>query len=155
MRDPDDIECWQRINLHLTTSGKLEERDFDRLAKMGIAHVINLALAKSPGILPDEAERWAAHGIAYTHLPVPFDAPSEAQFDAFCEAVEQSVGQNVHAHCVRNWRVSAFVYLWHLKRCDMPEPQARSFMAQQWTPENSTHEDAPAWARFIAGIANG
>lgn len=149
--DPDEIVCWQRINARLTTSGRLTVPDLDRLAALPIDRVINLALADSPGALPDEPGQLAARGIAYTHIPVPFDAPTEAHFDAFCKAMAQSQGEHVHVHCVMNWRVSAFVYRWHRERRGMPESEARALLARQWTPDTNDHKDAPFWARFIAG----
>jgi hypothetical protein len=115
--------------------------------------VINLALADSPGALPDEAGQLAARRIAYTHIAVPFDAPSADHFKRFCAAMEDSGTTSMHVHCVMNWRVSAFLYRWHCERAAMPEPEARALMVRQWTPETSDHKDAPAWARFIAGEA--
>jgi protein tyrosine phosphatase (PTP) superfamily phosphohydrolase (DUF442 family) len=153
-RDPDDIACWQRIDARLTTSGRLTIHDLDCLAGLGISRVINLALADSPGILPDEPEQLAARHIAYSHIPVPFDAPAQAHFDAFCTAMGTSERERVHVHCVMNWRVSAFVYRWHRERRGMGEAAARALLERQWTPETNDHKDAPAWARFIAGAQN-
>jgi len=146
-----DIAFWQRIDPHLTTSGRLAAADLDRLHTAGVTHVINLALADSPGILRNEADEVALRGMHYTHIPVPFNAPAEPHFAAFSKAMAESEGHHVHVHCVRNWRVSAFIYRWHRDERAMPEAQARLLMAQQWVPEASDHQDAPAWARFIAG----
>ena len=149
--DPETIACWQRIGPRLTTSGKLEEADLDPLAKLGVTRVINLALADSPGILTDEAERLEALGIGYTHIPVPFEAPEEVHFTAFSAAMIEGRGEIIHVHCVANWRVSAFLYRWHHDVLGMDEAEARALMERQWTPETNKHKDAPAWARFIAG----
>ena len=51
--DPDDIPCWQRIDSRTTTSGRIAAADIARLAAIGVRHVINLALADSPGALAD------------------------------------------------------------------------------------------------------
>ena len=146
--DPSDIRAWQRLSERVTTSGRLQERDPARLAAIGVRHVINLAMPDHPEALPDADTAFAAEGVAYTHIPVPFDAPEEAHYAAFVDALENS-GEPVHVHCIANWRVSAFFYRWHRDACGMAEPEARALMERQWSPETNEHEDAPTWAAFI------
>lgn len=147
-KDPDDIRAWQRLGADLTTSGRLEEHDPARLAAIGVHHVINLALDNHPEALAGEADKLAAHGIAYTHIPVPFDAPDDTHFAAFCAALEGADGP-VHVHCVMNWRVSAFVYRYHRMR-GMAEAEARALMEAQWSPDKSDNPAAAVWASFVA-----
>ena len=148
--DPDDIRAWQRLDPRTTTSGLIGAEDLPRLKAIGVAHVINLALADSPGILPDEAERCGALGLAYTQIPIPFAAPDDTHFAAFRTAFEAAASQGpVHVHCVMNWRVSACFYRLN-RETGMPEAQARALMARQWNPETSDHPDAPAWAAFLS-----
>jgi uncharacterized protein (TIGR01244 family) len=145
--DPEDIACWQRLDQRTTTSGRLRRADVGRLAAIGVRHVINLALADSPGALADEETIVAAAGLRYTHIPVPFGAPEEAHLAAFRAAFEAN-DEPVHVHCIMNWRVSAFFY--RLNRAKgMPEPEARALMEQQWAPEANQGNDAPTWAQFI------
>lgn len=146
--DPDTIANWQRLSPQITTSGRLVAGDIAPLAQLGVRHVINLALADSPGALADEGELMRAAGIGYSHIPVPFDAPDEAQFAAFRAAME-AAPRPLHVHCIANWRVSAFFYRWH-RETGMPEAEARALMEQQWSPETSDHRDGPAWVEFIA-----
>jgi len=148
--DPADIRGWQRLSDSVTTSGRLEEADVGRLTEIGVKQVVNLALDSHPEALADEAGKFAAQGIAYTHIPVPFDAPDETHFAAFRAAVEQGP-QPVHVHCIMNWRVSAFFYRLHRDEHGMPETEARALMAQQWVPESGEY---PAWAEFIAPKAD-
>jgi uncharacterized protein (TIGR01244 family) len=147
--DPADIRGWQRLGEDVTTSGRLEEHDVARLAALGVKQVVNLALDSHPEALADEAGRFAAAGIAYTHIPVPFDAPAEAHFDAFRAAVEQGP-KPVHVHCIMNWRVSAFFYRLHRDHRGMPEAEARALMAQQWVPDAADKPEWQVWADFIA-----
>ena len=149
--DPDDIRAWQRLDPRTTTSGLIGAEDLPRLKAIGVTHVINLALADSPGILPDEAERCAALGLAYTNIPIPFAAPDDAHFAAFRTVLEAAAAQGpVHVHCVMNWRVSACFCRFNRDHRAMPEAQARAMMARQWTPETSDHPDAAAWAAFLS-----
>ena len=147
--DPSDILAWQRLSEQLTTSGRLQEQDPARLADIGVKHVIYLAMADHPEALPDAEGTFAAQGIGYTHIPVPFAAPEEAHYEAFANALEAADGP-VHVHCIMNWRVSAFCYRYHRDACGMPEAEARALMERQWSPESNEHEDAPTWAAFIA-----
>lgn len=148
--DPEDIRAWQRLGPRITTSGRLSEVDIARLMAIGVGHVINLAMADHPEALAQEADLLAAHGIAYTHIPVPFDAPSESHFAAFCTALA-AADTPIHVHCIANWRVSAFFYRYNRAVLGMAEPQARALMERQWSPETADHPAAPAWAAFIAG----
>ncbi len=145
--DPDDIRAWQRLGEDITTSGRLEEHDPARLAAIGVRHVINLALDNHPEALVEEAQRLAGQSIGYTHIPVPFDAPNEDHFAAFCAALDAADGR-VHVHCIMNWRVSAFFYRYNLAR-GMAEAEARAMLEQQWSPERSDNPAAAVWAEFI------
>jgi uncharacterized protein (TIGR01244 family) len=151
-RDPEDIVGWQRLDARITTSGRLQPDDVRRLAGIGVRHVINLALADSPGALADEDALVAAAGLRYTHIPVPFDAPEEAHLDALRDAIAAD-GEPVHVHCIMNWRVSAFFYRLNRER-GMREPDARVLMARQWDPDTNESKDAPTWARFIRQAAD-
>ena len=146
--DPEHIACWQRLDSRTTTSGRLTAEDVEALARLGVRHVINLALEDSPGALANEAERMAQAGLRYTHVPVPFDAPEESHYQAFRAAYEAD-SEPVHVHCIMNWRVSAFFCRYHRDN-GMDEDEARAIMERQWSPEASANEDAAVWARFIA-----
>ena len=146
--DPEHIACWQRLDARTTTSGRLAAEDVSALTKIGVRHVINLALADSPGALADEAELMARAGLRYTHIPVPFDAPGESHYHAFRTAY-LAESEAVHVHCIMNFRVSAFFYRYNIE-CGIAEREARALMERQWSPETNGQKDAPVWAQFIA-----
>jgi protein tyrosine phosphatase (PTP) superfamily phosphohydrolase (DUF442 family) len=149
MDDPVDIRAWQRLDDCTTTSGRIEEPDVARLAAIGVKHVINLALDDHPEALADEAGLLARHGLSYTHIPVPFDAPNDAHFEAFCHALNEANGAAVHVHCIMNFRVSAFFYRLNRDHNGMSEPQARALMEQQWAPDKTSDPRAVVWSQFI------
>ena len=88
--------------------------------------------------------------MRYTHIPVPFENPTEDHWNAFCAAMAESVGEAIHVHCVANYRVSAFMYRWHRDIEGMAEPDARALMEQQWRPDKVDHPQTRPWAVFIA-----
>ncbi|MDE2405209.1 MAG: hypothetical protein KGM17_11145 [Sphingomonadales bacterium] len=146
--DPEDIRGWHRLDAATTTSGLLAEGDFARLAAIGVRTIINLALADSPGILPDEGARCAAVGIDYRHVAIPFAAPEDHHFAAFRAAITAAQAP-VHVHCVMNWRVSACFYRLHREQ-GMAPAEARMLLNRHWDPLTSDHPDAAAWAAFMA-----
>lgn len=146
--DPADIRNWQRRADGITTSGRLEAGDPARLAAIGVRHVVNLALNSHPEALAQESALLAAEGIAYTHIPVPFDAPTPAHVAALAEALAAHPGP-VHVHCIMNWRVTAFFYLLDCA-AGVPEDEARARMAKVWNPLED--ETAPAvWRALLGG----
>jgi uncharacterized protein (TIGR01244 family) len=146
--DPADIRRWQRRPDGITTSGKLEAGDPARLAAIGVRHVVNLALDSHPEALAQEAALMAAEGIAYTHIPVPFDAPTREHVAALERALAAHPGPH-HVHCIANYRVTAFFYLLDVA-AGVPEPEARARMAKVWNPMED--ENAPeAWRALVRG----
>ncbi|WFL78956.1 protein tyrosine phosphatase family protein [Altererythrobacter arenosus] len=145
--DPSDIRNWQRRPDGITTSGKLEPGDPARLAAIGVQHVVNLALDEHPEALPGEAELLAAVGIGYTHIPVPFDAPTSEHVARLRDAIAAADGP-IHVHCIMNYRVTAFMYLLDLEG-GTPEPEARGRMTAVWNPPESDEPAARPWKRLI------
>ena len=140
--DPVDIFMWRRIDDRLTTSGQPSEAQLEQISKLGITHVVNLGLHSHEKALPDEAGTVAQLGMEYIHLPVDFDAPTNADFERFRDVMQDLDGQIVHVHCIANLRVSAFLYLYYRDHLAMPEAMARQQMESIWRPGG-------AWARFI------
>ncbi|WP_435418842.1 sulfur transferase domain-containing protein [Parerythrobacter aurantius] len=147
--DPADICNWQRRPDGITTSGRLLPGDPARLAAIGVRHVINLALDSHPEALADEAALLAQQGIAYTHIPVPFDAPTRDHVAAFEAALEAAEGP-VHVHCIMNYRVTAFFYLLDRAR-GLPEQEAAARMARVWDPPTSDEPAAQPWKALLQG----
>ncbi len=150
-KDPADIRNFLRLSDAITTSGRLQPGDRERLAAIRTARVINLALAGHAEALPNAAQEMADAGIAYTHIPVPFDAPTEAHYQAFRTALEAS-DTPVHVHCIMNWRVSAFLYRWHIETGKMAEAEARQWLEKIWSPHTSDSPEAAPWRAFVERV---
>lgn len=140
--DPTEIFAWHRLGDTLTTSGQPTEAQLGELRAIGVEHIINLALHTHERALPDEAASVAALGMVYTHIPVEFAAPTEADFARFCTAVASVGDAKLHVHCIINARVSAFLYRYRRDVLAMDEAQARAAMEAIWQPGG-------VWAAFI------
>ena len=145
--DPVDIPAWHRLAPGLTTSGQPAEAHLERLAALGIGHVINLALHSHEQALADEGASLSRLDIGYTYIPVDFSAPTEADFAAFCAAMAANVGAALHVHCILNLRVSAFLYRYRREVVGLSETAAAPDLDRLWRPGG-------AWAKFIGRPAD-
>ena len=116
------------------------------MSSTGRAAGVLWRLIDHPEALPDEAARFASLGIGYTHIPVPFGAPTMAHVEALREVLEQVEGP-VHVHCIMNWRVTAFMYL--IDR-EVDEAAARAKMLGVWDPLASEDPAAAPWKALLS-----
>ena len=145
MSDPTGIFNWRRLDARITTSGQPTEVELATIRDLGVAHVINLALHTHEKALADEAATVTGLGMSYTHIPVEFDAPTEADFERFGAAMAAIGNDPVHVHCIVNARVTAFLYRYRRDVLDQGE-DARAFMDSVWRPGG-------VWAAFIGDTA--
>ena len=145
--DPGDIRNWQRRPDGVTTSGRLQPGDPARLAAIGVTHVVNMALDDHPEALAGEARLMREQGIAYTHIPVPFDAPDRSHVVALRTVLEEAEGP-VHVHCIMNYRVTAFMYLLD-RDAGIPEAEARALMRRVWDPLASDDPAVRPWRDLL------
>ena len=98
------------ISDSIITSGQPTEKQFELVKEAGFLKVINLAPHNAENALPDEAAALASLGMDYIHIPVDFQAPTEANYEEFCAAMKELDLAPVLVHCAANMRVSAFMY---------------------------------------------
>lgn len=141
-----DILNYLRIDEGLATAGQPSEEALAAVAREGTQVVINLALHDDPRYsLPDEAGSVSALGMTYVHIPVRFDAPTEADLHMFFTAMEAHRGKKMLLHCAANKRVTAFLGLYRV-------------LVQQWNverafePMQAIWEPNAAWAPFIESM---
>ncbi len=145
--DPDHITNWHRLDSRLTSSGQPSETELKQIRALGVTHVVNLGLHDHEKALADEAATVAALGMDYIHIPVIFDAPTEADYARFAATMAALDGKTVHVHCIANMRVSAFFYRWRQEVQGLSEKEARAAMETIWRPGG-------VWAGLI-GDADG
>ena len=115
MNDLPDVINWRRLSDRITTSGQPTETQLAGVKALGIIQVINLG----------------------PH----FDAPTQADYDAFCEALERFQDDKIHVHCIYNARVSAFFYR-YAKSSPFIDVDMAEIMEGIWRPGG-------VWADFV------
>lgn len=115
---------------------------FPALRAAGYDRVINLALAGQPGSLPGERALVEASGLAYTYIPISFEAPEPAHFAAFLEAMDADPEEKVLLHSIANYQASSFAALFGVRRLGWDRPRAEAFLAGIWRPN-------PVWRSFL------
>jgi protein tyrosine phosphatase (PTP) superfamily phosphohydrolase (DUF442 family) len=126
----------------ILTAGQPTAEQIALVAAAGCEVVINLARPSSPNALPDEAELTAAQGMDYIAIPVVWEEPTLADLARFFAAMEANRARKVFVHCVVNYRVSAFIYLYRVLRLGVDPDEAIWDLRSIWEPE-------PPWAEFI------
>ncbi|MEM1302475.1 MAG: protein tyrosine phosphatase family protein [Pseudomonadota bacterium] len=142
MADPEDILNWRRVDDRLTLSGQPTAEQCTALARSGVQCVINLAPQDNKGAVQDEDSIFADLGLAYYYIPVDFDAPTDADYAAFCAAMAQHASDTVHVHCIYNARVTAFMMRYANDGRGGDVEEARERMDGIWRPGG-------VWARFL------
>lgn len=142
MPDPTHIHNWRRFDARITTSGQPSEAELAEIRALGVTHVVNLGLHSHERALPDEAGSVVALGMAYIHIPVDFERPTDEDFRRFRDALAAIGDQPVHIHCIVNARVSAFLYRYRRDVAGSGTTEAKALMDSIWQPGG-------VWARFI------
>lgn len=141
-----DILNYLRIDAGLATAGQPSEEELAAVAREGTEVVVNLALHDDPRYsLPDEAGSVGALGMTYVHIPVRFDAPTEADLHTFFTAMEAHRGKKMFLHCAANKRVTAFLGLYRVLVQQWDVERAFAPMKEVWEPN-------AVWAPFIGSM---
>jgi protein tyrosine phosphatase (PTP) superfamily phosphohydrolase (DUF442 family) len=142
MTELPDVINWRRRDALTTLSGQPTEAQMAQIKAMGVNDIINLGPHTNKGALPDEAATLAALNLSYTYIPVDFAAPTQADFDGFCAALDRFKGRPLHVHCIYNARVSAFYYRYAAEGRGGDASEAFALMDGIWRP-------GEVWAKFI------
>src|SRR5262249_38381965 len=141
-----DMYNFLQVDENTLTAGQPTEEQLRAAAADGVQVVINLATFEPGRSLPDEGDLVQALGMAYHHIPVVWERPTQEDFDAFVAAMGQTAGQRVLIHCMANYRVTAFYSLYGMQRLGWSEAQADALRAEIWK------RHYPVWEQFIQGI---
>jgi protein tyrosine phosphatase (PTP) superfamily phosphohydrolase (DUF442 family) len=138
----NNIFNFYQLSESIGTAGQPTALQFQSVQEAGYSVVINLAPGTHENALPQEQDVVELLNIAYIHIPVSFDRPTMADFDRFCQALQEHLGQSVFVHCAANLRVSSFMYLYRRIYQGISPEQAQIDLAKLWVPN-------PIWQEFI------
>jgi len=141
-QDLAEICNFRRISETLGTAGQPLPDQFAAIRAAGYEVVVNLAMATSTNALPNEAGLVAEQGMAYVHIPVVWERPTEDDLAQFLTTMEAYRGRQIFVHCALNMRVSVFVLLYRVLRLGVPPEVARADLLSIWEPDG-------VWAEFM------
>lgn len=142
-----DIYNFHKVNDQVITGGQPTAEQLKSAAEEGFKTVVNLATERPDNSLQDEAGLVRSLGMAYYHIPVEWDAPKPADFEAFENLVSQLGAGMTLIHCAANFRVTAFYSLYAMKHLGWSEAQADEFRMLVW---QGSHY--PVWEKFIGDL---
>jgi protein tyrosine phosphatase (PTP) superfamily phosphohydrolase (DUF442 family) len=143
----EQIVNFYQIDENIATSGQPMTEQFQAISAKGFEVIINLALSDSPNAIEDENKIIKNLNMTYVHIPVDFKFPEVEDLELFFKCMEKHSNKKIFVHCVMNWRVSAFMFLYHTIKCHMPIVDARKHMDAVWQTE-------PVWQDFIEHALN-
>lgn len=129
-----DIYQFRQLTPDLATAGQPTVAQLDAVARAGYQVVINLAMADSDNAISGEAQRTAALGMDYIHIPVVWEDPRPEQVDRFFQAMQATRGQRRFIHCAANKRVSVFMALYYVVIEGQDRAQALQAVHEVWRP---------------------
>jgi protein tyrosine phosphatase (PTP) superfamily phosphohydrolase (DUF442 family) len=117
------------------TSALPTPEDFPLMAAQGYEIVISLCQEIDTEILEDEDGLVSRAGMRYIHLPVTFAAPTLEDYELLRDILRSVQDRKVWLHCARNWRVSAFMTIYHIVEMSMTHSEAEEIAERIWRPD--------------------
>ncbi len=142
----EDILNYYQVDDRLITGGQPTEAQIRSAAQDGIQVVINLATLDPRYSLEDEAGLVQSLGLEYHHIPVDWERPALADYDAFAGVMQQIADKRTLIHCAANYRVTAFCSLYALQHMGWTEARADALRAAIW------RRQYPVWDAFIETV---
>jgi len=116
------------------TSALPAEEDFSVMAEQGYDMVISMCQPIDSVTLEDEDGLVSAAGMRYIHLPVTYAEPKLDEYELLRDLLRTLQEHKVWLHCARNYRVSAFMYIFHVVEMTKAPEEARAILHRVWEP---------------------
>jgi protein tyrosine phosphatase (PTP) superfamily phosphohydrolase (DUF442 family) len=138
------------VSARLATSGQPTKAFLETLKDQGYEVVVYLAPPTVPDAIADEPKIVGRQGIVFVNIPVVWEQPTAADFDAFTRVMQAFAGRKVWVHCQMNLRASSMVFLHRVITLKEPPEKAWADVQRAWVP-NAT------WKAYILATlrANG
>ena len=123
-----------KINELISTSGQPKIEELELIANEGFEVVINLAVATTSNALENEDKIVSSLNMSYIHIPVDFENPKISDLKLFLNILQALGANKVWIHCAKNYRVSAFMYVYHKYILHTPFEQIDLSIFDKWQP---------------------
>lgn len=123
-----------KINELISTSGQLKIEELELIANEGFEVVINLAMPTTSNALENEDKIVSSLNMSYIHIPVDFENPKLSDLKLFLNILQALGANKVWVHCAKNYRVSAFMYVYHKYILHTPFEQIDLSIFDMWQP---------------------
>ena len=123
-----------KINELISTSGQPKIEELELIVNEGFEVVINLAMSTSSNALENEDKIVSSLNMSYIHIPVDFENPKISDLKLFLNILQALGANKVWIHCAKNYRVSAFMYVYHKYILHTPFEQIDLSIFDMWQP---------------------
>jgi len=131
----EEIKNYREYSPDFSSAGQPSRKQFELLKKEGFERVVYIAFANSEGAISDEDQVVKDLGMNYAQVPVIWEAPTKADFNAFAAVMQSAPEKKTLLHCQANYRASAFAFLYRVIYLDVPLAAAKSDMNSIWKPD--------------------
>lgn len=123
-----------KINELISTSGQPKIEELELIANEGFEVVINLAVNTISNALENEDKIVSSLNMSYIHIPVDFENPKISDLKLFLNILQALGANKVWIHCAKNYRVSAFMYVYHKYILHTPFEEINLSIFDIWQP---------------------
>ena len=123
-----------KINELISTSGQPKIEELELIANEGFEVVINLAVSTTSNALENEDKIVSSLNMSYIHIPVDFENPRISDLKLFLNILQALGANKVWIHCAKNYRVSAFMYVYHKYILHTPFEEIDLSIFEKWQP---------------------
>ena len=123
-----------KINELISTSGQPKIEELELIANEGFEVVINLAVLVTSNALENEDKIVSSLNMSYIHIPVDFENPKLSDLKLFLNILQALGANKVWIHCAKNYRVSAFMYVYHKYILHTPFEEIDLSIFEKWQP---------------------
>ncbi|WP_417328113.1 protein tyrosine phosphatase family protein [Halarcobacter sp.] len=126
-----------KINENISTAGQPSVEQFQQIKNENFDVVINLALSSATNALENEDKVVSELGMTYIHLPVDFEEPKLSDLNLFLRIMSAIKDKKVFIHCAKNYRVTAFMYIYHKHVLNTPFENIDVSIFEEWSPSQN------------------
>ncbi|MCF6191505.1 MAG: protein tyrosine phosphatase family protein [Cocleimonas sp.] len=132
------------IDERVSSSGLIITVDLQSFVDEGYKCVINLLPDDNEHARKGEKESFVTLGIDYHYIPVVWEAPTKADYEAFEASMVATQDKKLHIHCAANYRATVFYAIYAHKYFSWSADKINAFTNEVWALS-----DYPVWRAFV------